>query len=39
MEQHGEAGEINISEETYNLIHTKYNCEYRGETQAKMKEI
>ncbi len=37
MEQHGEAGKINISEETYNLIHTKYNCEYRGEIQAKSK--
>lgn len=37
MEQHGEAGEINISEETYNLISTKYECEYRGEIQAKNK--
>jgi predicted ATPase/class 3 adenylate cyclase/predicted Ser/Thr protein kinase len=37
MEQYGEAGEINISEQTYNLINSKYNCEYRGEIQVKNK--
>lgn len=37
MEQHGEAGKINISESTYQLIKNKFSCEYRGEIEAKNK--
>jgi class 3 adenylate cyclase len=37
MEQHGEAGKINISETTYDLIKDKFNCTYRGELEAKNK--
>ncbi|MBK7149179.1 MAG: adenylate/guanylate cyclase domain-containing protein [Bacteroidetes bacterium] len=37
MEQHGEAGKINISETTYELIKDKFNCTYRGEVEAKNK--
>ncbi len=39
MEQHGEAGRINISETTYNLVKDKFNCEYRGEVEAKGKGV
>ncbi len=37
MEQNSEAGKINISESTYNLIKDKFECEYRGEIEAKNK--
>jgi len=35
MEQHGEPGEINISESTYNLIQHKFKCNSRGKIKAK----
>lgn len=37
MEQNSEAGKINISETTYELVKDKYKCEYRGEIDAKNK--
>ncbi|MBL7776897.1 MAG: adenylate/guanylate cyclase domain-containing protein [Chitinophagales bacterium] len=37
MEQNGEAGKVNISEATYELVKDKFNCEYRGEIEAKNK--
>ncbi len=37
MESHGEVGKINISESTYELVKDKFNCEYRGEIEAKGK--
>ena len=37
MEQRSEAGRINISETTYDLVKNKYTCEYRGEIDAKNK--
>ena len=37
MEQHSEAGKINISETTYELVKDKVACEYRGEIHAKGK--
>ncbi|MFN8359522.1 MAG: adenylate/guanylate cyclase domain-containing protein [Candidatus Kapaibacterium sp.] len=37
MEQHSEAGKINISEATYALVKDKFTCEYRGEIDAKNK--
>ena len=37
MEQNSEAGKINISETTYELVKDKFNCEYRGEIAAKGK--
>jgi adenylate cyclase len=37
MESSGEAGKINISETTYQLVKDKFNCEYRGEVEAKGK--
>jgi len=37
MEQNCEAGKINISESTYQLVKDKYECTYRGEIQAKNK--
>jgi len=37
MEQHGEAGKINISDNTYQLIKDKFTCTYRGKIQAKNK--
>ena len=35
MESMSEAGKINISESTYELVKNNWNCEYRGEIQAK----
>ncbi|MFQ3214674.1 MAG: adenylate cyclase [Marivirga sp.] len=35
MESSSEAGRVNISEHTYQLIKDKFNCEYRGEIEAK----
>jgi len=37
MEQNSEAGRINISEVTYQLIKGSFTCEYRGEIEAKNK--
>ncbi|MES2618946.1 MAG: adenylate/guanylate cyclase domain-containing protein [Bacteroidota bacterium] len=37
MEQSSEAGKINISEITYQLVKDNFNCEYRGEIEAKNK--
>lgn len=37
MESTAEPGKINISENTYNLIKDKFNCEYRGEIDVKNK--
>ena len=37
MEQHGEAGKINVSEITYQLIKEKFNCFSRGKITAKNK--
>ncbi len=37
MESSGEAGEVNISETTYNLIKNDFTCVYRGEIEAKGK--
>ena len=39
MEQKGEAGKINISEATYQLVKDKFNCQYRGEIEAKNKGL
>lgn len=35
MESNGEAGQINISAETYHQIKDHYNCTYRGKIYAK----
>jgi adenylate cyclase len=37
MESSGEVGKINISETTYRLVKDNFNCEYRGEIEAKGK--
>lgn len=37
MEQSGDAGKINISETTYQLIKNNFSCTYRGEVNAKNK--
>jgi len=37
MEQNSEAGKINISATTYELVKDKFTCEYRGEIDAKGK--
>lgn len=37
MEQHGESGKINISENTYELIKDLFNCTFRGQITAKNK--
>jgi adenylate cyclase len=37
MESSGEAGKVNVSESTYELIKHKFNCEYRGKIKAKNK--
>ena len=37
MEQHSEAGKINISQTTYELVKDKFTCTYRGELAAKNK--
>ena len=37
MEQNSEAGKINISQATYELVKDKFTCEYRGEIDAKNK--
>lgn len=37
METAGKPGKVNISHSTYELVRDKYNCEYRGEIEAKGK--
>ncbi|MEO8447279.1 MAG: adenylate/guanylate cyclase domain-containing protein, partial [bacterium] len=37
MEQHGETGKINISENSYQLIKNKFKCTHRGSIEAKNK--
>ncbi len=37
MEQHSEAGRINISAATYELVRDAFDCSYRGELEAKHK--
>lgn len=37
MEQHGEAGKINISAVTYELVKDKFRCIYKGKVEAKGK--
>ncbi len=37
MESSGEAGKINISGSTYNLVKDKFSCTHRGKIQAKNK--
>jgi adenylate cyclase len=39
MEQNSEAGKINISQTTYELVKNKFTCEYRGEVEAKGKGV
>ncbi|MDB2589158.1 hypothetical protein N9Y33_04725 [Bacteroidia bacterium] len=39
MESNSEAGRINISETTYELIKSEFNCTYRGEIEAKNKGL
>jgi class 3 adenylate cyclase len=39
MEQNSEPGKINISQTTYELVKDKFNCEYRGEIEAKNKGL
>ena len=37
MEQNSMPGKINISEDTFNRVKDKFNCEFRGKIQAKNK--
>jgi histidine kinase len=37
MESSGEPGKVNISQNTYELVKDKFNCEHRGEIEAKGK--
>ena len=37
MEQHSEAGKVNISGETYQLIKDQFQCTYRGKIETKSK--
>lgn len=37
MESSGKVGKVNISESTYRLVKDDFNCEYRGEVEAKGK--
>ena len=37
MESSGEAGKVNISGNTYNLVKDNFHCDYRGKVQAKNK--
>jgi class 3 adenylate cyclase len=37
MESSGEAGKVNISEATYQLVKNEFNCVFRGKIQAKNK--
>jgi class 3 adenylate cyclase len=37
MESSGEAGKVNISGNTYDLVKDRFNCLYRGKVEAKNK--
>ena len=37
MEQHGEPGKVNISQATYEMVKSDFNCTYRGKIDAKNK--
>ena len=37
MEQHSEAGKVNISQTTYELVNNNFACTHRGKLQAKNK--
>jgi class 3 adenylate cyclase len=37
MESSGEVGKVNISESTYHLVKNEFDCEFRGEVEAKGK--
>jgi class 3 adenylate cyclase len=37
MEQHSEAGKVNVSGETYRLIKDHFRCTYRGRIETKSK--
>ena len=37
MESSGQAGKVNISSSTYQLVKDKFNCSYRGKIKAKNK--
>lgn len=37
IESNSEAGQVNISQDTYNLIRYRYDCNYRGKMPAKNK--
>ena len=37
LESNGEVGKVNISESTYNQVRENFECEYRGEIEAKGK--
>lgn len=37
MEQHSEANKVNISQSTYELVKDAFDCQYRGEIEAKNK--
>jgi len=39
MEQNSEAGKINISETTYEIVKDQFPCSYRGELEAKGKGV
>lgn len=39
MEQNSDAGKINISGSTFELIKTKFKCEHRGKIEAKNKGV
>ncbi len=39
LESHSEVGKVTISEMTYELIKHEFNCTYRGEIQAKGKNL
>ncbi len=37
MESSSDAGKVNISRNTYELVKNDFNCEYRGKIAAKNK--
>ena len=37
MESNSEAGKINVSENTYELVKNDFDCDYRGEIDVKNK--
>jgi class 3 adenylate cyclase len=37
IESNSEAGQVNVSQDTYNLIRYRYDCDYRGKMPAKNK--